>query len=102
MKLMIVGNTGGTNIGGSLLRAALEIGLEAHLVESRLAMEAPTWVRRFNWWFRGRRPTWLGRFSSLLVDKAASLRPTWLLSTGFVPCHKRALQAIGAMGIRRL
>jgi spore maturation protein CgeB len=99
---MILGNIGGTNIGGSLHRAASELGIEAHIIESKAAMEAPFWLRQLNWRLRGRRPTRLGSFSKELVEKAMAIRPALLLTTGFAPCHKEALWSLKQMGIRTL
>jgi len=102
MKLLIVGNDGGTNIGGSLLRAARGLAIDSELVAARRAMEAAVWLRRANWWLRGRRPTRLDEFSRDLVSTVRSARPEWLLTTGVAPCHRAALDAIGAAGVRRL
>lgn len=100
--LIIVGNEGGTNIGGSLLSAARGLGLEPVLMESREAMRAPPWLRRFNWYVRGRRPTRLGEFSDDLVGEVSRRRPRWLLSTGVAPCGRAALVSIGQMGVERI
>jgi hypothetical protein len=101
-RLLIVGNDGGTNVGGSLFRAAQKLGLTAHLLEAHPAMQAPRWVQRFNWWLRGRRPTWLNRYSSSVVRKVAELRPQWLLVTGIMPINRAALVEIGRLGVRRM
>ncbi len=102
MKLVIVGNCGGTNVGGSFVGAAHELDIDVCLVESRKAMEAPFWLRSFNWKVRGRRPTWLGRFSRRLAEKVRSLKPDWLITTGPAPCDRKALQTIRALGVRTL
>lgn len=101
-KLLIVGNDGGTNIGGSFLRGALQLGLDAHLISMQAAMDAPAWLRRFNWRVRGRRPTWLKRFSKRVVEEIRESRPAWLLATGLAPLTREALKEIGSLGVRRL
>ena len=101
-RLLIVGDRGGTNVGQALENAAVGLGIEAKLVQSRLAMEAPAWVRRANWWLRGKRPTKLSQFSSLIVDECRRWRPDTVLATGIAPITKRALLDIGEMGIRRV
>jgi spore maturation protein CgeB len=101
-RLLIVGNDGGTNIGGSLLRAAQQLRLQAALVPSQEAMEAPAILRRFNWWVRGRRPTWLGRFNKRLLRTLDAARPEWLVATGPAPISREALQKMGEMGVRTI
>jgi hypothetical protein len=101
-RLLIVGNMGGTNIGGSILRAAHRLGLDAHLIETHSAMDAPKWIRRFNWWVRGRRPTWLGRFGKQVVSHARELQPTWLITTGSAPLNQESLEEFGQIGVVRM
>src|SRR5262245_60760517 len=100
--LLIIGNRGGTNIGGSLLRGAQNLGLDVSLMEMQSAMAAPVWVRRFNWWFRGRRPTWLDSFSNEVVERVRETRPVCLLATGIAPLNKKALEEIGRIGVCRI
>lgn len=102
MRCLIVGNRGGSNVGECLERAAPELGVPARLVESRLAMEAPMLIRRFNWWIRGRRPTRLDRFSAQVVDTCREWAVTHLLTTGLAPVTREALDAIGHLGVFRV
>jgi len=102
MRLLIVGNAGGTNLGESFLRAAGSLGIDSELVDSKAAMDAPPWLRRFNWWVRGRRPTRLRRFGDDLVATVDRCRPEWILTTGMAPCTEQALVAIGRMGVERI
>jgi spore maturation protein CgeB len=97
-----VGNKGGTNVGGSLLNAAQRLGFSAQLIEMYPAMEAPTWLRRFNWRVRGHRPTWLGSFTKNVVEHVSNFRPTVLIATGTVPIQKKALPKIGRLGVTKI
>ena len=99
MKLIIIGNRGGTNVGECFERAAITLGLDVHLIESRLAMEAPTIMRQFNWHLRGRRPSHLQIFSEAVVEMCRHWRPHLLLSTGVAPLGRMALEHIRAEGI---
>lgn len=101
-ELLIIGDTAGTNIGGSLLRGAQKLGISAHLLEARVAWRAPWLLAKVNWWLRCHRPTWLHHFSDQVVTWAKEMRPRWLLGTGFVPLTPTALRAIGNMGIQRI
>ncbi len=100
MRVLIVGNRGGTNIGGCFERAAQELGLQTHILEMRLATDAPVWLRRFNWWFRGKRPTWLHWFSHEVLKTCREWHPDQLVATGIAPITGRALRDIAALGIR--
>src|SRR5438094_3761320 len=101
-SLLIIGNKGGTNVGGSLLKAGQRLGFGAHLIEMYQAMAAPAWLRRFNWRFRGHRPTWLGKFNKEVLEHVSEFRPNMLLATGTVPIQKKTLSEIGKRGVTRL
>lgn len=100
MRVLIVGNRGGTNIGGCFERAAQELGLQTHLLETRLATDGPAWLRRFNWWFRGKRPTWLHWFSHEVLKTCREWQPDQLIATGIAPITQSALRKITALGVR--
>ena len=102
LKVIIVGNRAGTNIGGSLEYACKEIGVPVSVWESRCAAEGSAFLRHLNWRFRGRRPSRLGRFSKGLVEFCRAWRPTHLIATGIAPVNKQALHDLGAMNINRL
>lgn len=102
MKVLLIGNRGGTNIGGCLERAAHALDLEVRLRESRQAMRAPLWIRRFNWWVCGRRPTWLRSFSQALLAECRTWRPHYILATGMVPVNRQTMQALAHAGIPTL
>ena len=101
-RILIVGNRGGTNIGECFERAAISFGLEVCLLESRRAMDAPSWLRRLNWHLRGHRPTKLGVFSEAVYQQCSAWRPDALLTTGLAPLHQRALERIRSLGILTL
>ena len=57
LRLLIVGNDGGTNIGASLHRAAQSMSVPCELSDTRRAYAGPRVLGRINWWLRDRRPT---------------------------------------------
>jgi spore maturation protein CgeB len=99
MRVLLVGNRGGTNIGGCLETAAHSLGLEVQLCEAHQAMRAPLWIRRFNWWVRGKRPTWLGSFNRKLLTVSRAWHPTCVLATGIAPVNHGTLQTLAREGI---
>jgi spore maturation protein CgeB len=99
-RVTIIGNRGGTNIGGSFERAAMQLRLDLQVIESREAMEAPPWLRRFNWHFRGKRPTLLNRFSNQVVESCLRHRSEALVVTGISGPNAAALRQLRRAGIR--
>jgi spore maturation protein CgeB len=99
-RVTIVGNCGGTNIGGSFERAARIAGLDFQVIEPRQAMEAPAWLRRFNWYFRGKRPTWLNSFSNQVVQSCARHKSEVVVVTGISGLNADALKQLSKAGVR--
>ena len=102
VDLLVVGASGGTNVGESLYVAASEIGVAASLVDVKAAWAGSSLVRRFCWHFLGHRPPRLGRFGEHLVSRAKELRPRWVLAVGIAPLNVRTVRALRAQGIRVL
>lgn len=96
----MIGNRGGTNIGGSFERAALAAELDVQVIEPREAMEAPTWLRRFNWHLRGHRPTWLNQFSSRAVEFCLRHESEAVVVTGIAGLSADALKQLSKAGVR--
>jgi spore maturation protein CgeB len=102
MKLLIVGSSGGTHLGGTFLKVAKNLNLDPQLINRDLAYTAPKWLKTFNWHFRGRYPSQLRTFSQEIIQHCRSFSPQLLLTTGIAPINYVALGEIGAMGIKRL
>jgi hypothetical protein len=101
MGLILVGGSGGTNIGDALLKAAFKLNLDPVLYHNLLAYQAPKWLKTINWHLRGRYPSNLNTFSQDIVKECVNLQPQWLLTTGIAAINHLALQQIGQMGIKR-
>jgi hypothetical protein len=101
-RLLLIGGTGGTNIGESLRRGAHALQIDATLLDMADAYRAPWVIARANWWLRQHRPTWLGTFSQRVVAECRQIKPSWLLGTGAAPVDRRALEAIAAMGVQTI
>ncbi len=59
-------------------------------------MAAPRWLRQFNWYLRGHRPTRLRQFGALVVQEARRWNPDLLLATGIAPLERPALARLCA------
>ncbi|HEV2211471.1 MAG TPA: glycosyltransferase [Verrucomicrobiae bacterium] len=99
MKLLIIGNRGGTHIGQRLQSAATAFGHNAALLDSAAAMAGSRWLRRLNWRLRDHRPTRLDRFSDVVVETARAFQPGLVLATGIAPLTHAALGDLAAHGI---
>ncbi len=102
VELIVVGASGGTNVGESLYVAASEIGVAATLVDVKAAWAGNSLVRRLCWHLLHHRPPRLGRFGKHLVARANELRPRWVLSVGIAPLDVRTVRALRAQGVRVL
>ena len=102
MKLLIVGLSGTTHLGGTFLKVAKNLSLDAQFINVNLAYEAPKLLKTFNWHLRGRYPSNLTAFSQGIVKNCRISPPKWLLTTGIAAINHVALQQIGEMGIQRL
>lgn len=101
-RLIIVGGEGGTNIGGSLHRAADKLGVPSTLLNTAPAFGGPWAIARFNWWIRGHRPSRLRAFSREVVATCRRVKPKWLVATGTAPIDRSALGEIQSSGIRTI
>lgn len=100
--LVILGQRGGTNVGASLRRAADRASMPTVFVDAALGSAAPRILRSVMWKLAGHRPARLGTVSALVVKTCRRVRPRWILSTGLMPLHARALTELGELGICRL
>jgi spore maturation protein CgeB len=101
-RLLIVGNPDPVHVGAHLLNGAQALGLKAEICDSNEAFTAPWPLVKFNWKFRGHRPSHLDRFSQKVVEACRRRQPTWMISTGISPIADWAIEKIGEMGIKRL
>lgn len=98
MDLLIVGNRGGANVGGSFERAGQRLGLRVHLLEMKAAMKGPGPLPRIYWRLCDRRPWRLQEFSEDVAAWCEAQRPKFLLATGTVPLLAASLRRIRTAG----
>ena len=99
--LLIVGSEGGTNVGGSLVRAANACGLRFRFGNTNSATGKSRIIRAICWRFFDRSPVYLHRFSQSIVDLCVRFRPKLLLTTGMAPVAAWALKRIAELGVIR-
>lgn len=101
-RLLLVGQFGPGHVGRHFHDAATCLELAVACVDVTRAFEGPTWARRVSWHLYGHRPTRLRSFGRIVVDLCRTVRPTWMLATGFAPLDVATLETIGALGVTRL
>ncbi|NEQ88924.1 MAG: hypothetical protein F6K26_56310, partial [Moorea sp. SIO2I5] len=102
MKILIIGISGGTNIGGSFLKAANNLGISAVFQNRENAYQAPRWLNLYNWHIRGKYPSKLKKIEQEVLRIIGQLCPQYLLTTGITPISQTTLQKIGSMGVQRI
>lgn len=90
-RLLIAGNTGGTNVGDSFAYAAMELGCKVQLVDTLRAFHGPRVWRAVSWRLLGRRPPALRAYNREFVAAVAQFRPDLVLTTGISPVSADAL-----------
>jgi len=100
--LVVVGASGGTNVGESLFFAGQQLGLRVQLLDTREAMRGPWPFVKVCWHLFGHRPARLAAFSRKVIAVCEATRPRWVLSTGIAPVNEPAVRALGQLGIRTL
>jgi spore maturation protein CgeB len=98
-KLAIIGNSGGTNVGESLRRAALMLGYQVLFFDCYNAWRGNRIVRSISWRFNDRRPLRLKDFVAGVLEVCGRARPETVITTGTVPLTTAALQRLRRLGI---
>ncbi len=93
VRLAIVGNRGGTNIGDSLNHAAIAAGHSVTFFDAYKA-RAPRIINSFSWRFLDRRPGRLHQFSKSVRTWCLQNRPSVLITTGSAPLVAADLEQI--------
>lgn len=99
MKLLLVGNEGGSHIGESFRRAALTMDAKVQYCSVAHAFAGPRILRAISWRLRDRKPPRLTSFSREVEDAARAFRPDLLLATGTAPITAETLRRIRARGV---
>jgi spore maturation protein CgeB len=98
-RLAIVGNAGATNVGESLRRAALALGLEVLFFDCYDAWRANRILRSISWRLNDKRPLRLEDFVAGVLAACGKARPETLITTGTAPLTAAALQELRRLGI---
>ena len=95
LRLLVVGNMGGTNVGQSFRWAAESLGVINHFCDASDAFGQSSLFQKIAWHCLGHRPLYINRFSKQVLAAARHFRPDLILTTGFSPVNSGTLRAIG-------
>src|SRR5262249_38988217 len=99
MRLAIVGNAGGTNIGQSLQRAALALKYDVFFFDCYNAWGDSRILRSLSWRLNDKRPPRLKDFVENVLMGCESGYPETVIATGAAPLTTEALQKLRRLGI---
>ena len=99
MRLLLVGNPGGTNVADSFLFAARQRRIEANLAPASSAFRANRLKTTVSWRLLGHRPPNLEAFSQRVLADARAMNATHVVATGLAPVTAEVLQQIEARRI---
>jgi len=100
LRLLIVGSSGSSHVGASLLRAADRMGIEAQLCDTGSAWRHGTFRQKLLWHVGGRRPVALQRFSRTILDTTSRFQPDIIVTTGAAPVLAVAILRCRDKGIK--
>ena len=98
LRLLIIGNRGGSNVGESFARACAELSASFVQIESDGAMRGAAMIRRLLWRLWDHHPLRLGKFSAEVVDFCRARQPGIILTIGIAPLTLEALAEIRKLG----
>jgi spore maturation protein CgeB len=98
-RLAIVGFFGGTHVGGSLWRAAMQLGIDTRKFDVSDAERGTRILRAALWHFCDRRSPGMRRFAESVVAGCRCSEPEILIATGAAPLTRSALRRLRALGI---
>lgn len=97
--LLIVGNSGGTNVAASFERSARQLGLVASLFDSKSAQSSSRLVNSLHWRLHDKRSPSMAPFGARLLDSIGQSQPRYLLTTGLAPVSADVLRAARQQGV---
>jgi spore maturation protein CgeB len=98
MKLLIVGNLGGTNVGYSFFKSAKKLGYETCICDIKSAQISNKWINSIYWRLFNRRFPLQGYFNKKVLVTVKYFDPDLIITTGHNPIYKTTLRKICDLG----
>ena len=100
MRLLIVGNSGGTNVGSSFERSAKLFGIDVLVVNPSIKKPLAKLIGSFYWHYMGRKPAYLKLIDKNIEDNILMFKPNYIMSIGISPPGKGVLIIAKLMNIK--
>jgi len=101
IRLLIVGNSSHSHLGGYLYESAQDIGIDVKIADTKLAFGS-RYIQAVYWRYFDRLPSQIAQYERKLLAQIQYLQPTHLLATGLAPIRKPILQYLQQLGIKTL
>jgi spore maturation protein CgeB len=100
--IVLVGGSGGTNIGSAYCLASESLGVDYSFRDHAIAYQGFWLVRKLLWKFYSKYPANLAAFSKQVEQLCTEKKARCLITTGVSPISAQALKRIGHSGIQRI
>jgi spore maturation protein CgeB len=97
MKLFIVGNLGGTNVGSSFYKCSKKLGFETYIYDVKSAQINNKWINSIYWKLFFKRFPLQQHFNRKILEKIKCFDPDLIITTGHNPVIKSTLRKIAVM-----
>lgn len=97
-RLLIVGQSGGTNVGSSFLRSAQLLGIAAELLDASHAKSEYRFINSLCWRFLDKKMLRMRGFQKNLIEIAGKFTSTVLISTGMTPIDGSTINELKSQG----
>lgn len=98
-RLLVIGNPEEVHVGAHFMRAAEQAGLDAVLVDTRIAHGGMRWLNKaFS--IAGRPPVNVARFNKEVIRIARQFRPKCCVSAGLLPVARSTLEILAQLGVK--
>jgi spore maturation protein CgeB len=99
-KLLIIGGSHPTAVGGSLKRAAADQGLEHEFLDFGEAYAGPRLLRTLSWRLRDKRPPRMAAFNRKILEVCSKKGRNRILCAGNMPLHVTTVASLKKMGVQ--
>jgi spore maturation protein CgeB len=100
IKLLIVGFRKTGQMGSYLAGAAARLGLDWDICDAAKAYAGSWFLRAFYWRLCDKRPTWLHRFGTEVLEICATTQRNVVLTTGHAPLERRVVDRLHELGVK--
>lgn len=98
-SILIVGNSGGTNVAESFTSSARKLGLNVIFFDVKRAFSKSSLINKLAWRLWDKKPINIHRFSRDLLERESVSHPKILLTTGLSPVTENVINTLRKRGL---